>query len=94
MARADDQSLASGFSHTTCLPWASASMAISAWSALGTQMSTRSTSSAWVIARQSTSARLHPHAWASAPARSRSTSATAVSATSRGASRYVPATVR
>ena len=60
MARAPSLLLASGFSQITCLPWASASQATSAWNALGTQMSTRSMSSARVISRQSVVLRPHP----------------------------------
>ena len=46
IASASATVLASGFSHSTCLPAASAAIAISAWVSPGVQMSTRSTSAA------------------------------------------------
>ena len=55
MARASATVLASGFSHSTCLPASSAAIAISAWVSPGVQMSTRSTSSRATSARQSVS---------------------------------------
>ncbi len=52
--------LASGFSHSTCLPAASAASAISAWLSPGVQMSTRSMSARSTSVRQSVSALAQP----------------------------------
>jgi hypothetical protein len=53
IARASSTEFASGFSHSTCLPAASAAMAISAWLSPGVQMSTTSMSSRRTSSRQS-----------------------------------------
>ena len=58
--------LASGFSHSTCLPASSAAIAISACRSPGVQMSTRSTSSRSITRRQSVSTEAKPNRSAAA----------------------------
>ena len=60
IASASATVLASGFSHSTCLPASSAAIAISAWVSPGVQMSTRSMSSRSTSARQSVSVDAQP----------------------------------
>ncbi len=60
IASASARVLASGFSHSTCLPASSAAMATSAWNSPGVQMSTSCTSSRLTRARQSVSVAAQP----------------------------------
>ena len=68
MARASSTVLASGFSHSTCLPASSAAIAISACVSPGEQTSTSPTSSRVSSARQSVSTDRHPSFSAAAAA--------------------------
>ena len=66
IASASASVLASGFSHSTCLPASRAAMAISAWVSPGVQMSTSCTSSRSITACQSVSTCRQPYRRAAA----------------------------
>ena len=83
--------LASGFSHSTCLPAASAAIAMSAWLEPGVQMSTSRTSSRATSAFQSVSTDSQPSLRAAASAASRLRPHRTVIRTSSGRSKTRPA---
>ena len=78
IASASATVLASGFSHSTCLPASRAAMAISAWVSPGVQTSTRSMSSRATSACQEVSVDSQPSRSAAAVTRAWSRPATAV----------------
>ncbi|HEY8470030.1 MAG TPA: hypothetical protein VIL18_10330 [Longimicrobiales bacterium] len=84
MRSALSTSLASGFSHSTCLPARAAAIAISACESPGVQMSTRSMSGRATTSRQSVAASSQPYVRAAASTFSRVRPAMTLS---RGASR-------
>ena len=61
IASASATVLASGFSHSTCLPASRAAIAISAWVSPGVTMSTMSMSSRAITSRQSVADSRQPH---------------------------------
>jgi hypothetical protein len=90
MLRASSTVLASGFSHRTCLPAASAAVAISAWLSPGVQTSMMSMSSRATRARQSVACSAQPRrpAAASTFASSRPQIATIRARTGRSKTRF------
>src|SRR6478752_4237025 len=72
MASASATVLASGFSHSTCLPASRAAMAISAWVSPGVQMSMTSMSSRATTSRQSVALSAQPRRAAASAARAAS----------------------
>ncbi len=87
MASASATELASGFSHSTCLPASNAAIAIWAWVSPGVQMSTRSTSSRVITSRQSVALEAQPSLAAAAAARSASRPTTTAISGDRGRSK-------
>jgi hypothetical protein len=87
IARACATLLASGFSHSTCLPAASAAIAIAAWLDPGVHTSTSWTSSRATSFSQSVSVDRQPSFAAAAATRSGSRPQTAARSTSSGSSK-------
>jgi hypothetical protein len=86
MVRASATELASGFSHSTCLPAASAARAICSWLSPGVQMSMRSMSSRATSSRQSVTDSSQPSRPAAAATAAGSRPATATIRALRGRS--------
>jgi hypothetical protein len=87
IASASATVLASGFSHSTCLPASSAATAISACDEPGVTMSTRSTSSRSTTARQSVAGSAQPNRSADAAVVPASRPATTAISIGRGRSK-------
>ena len=86
--------LASGFSHSTCLPACRAAVAISTCMSPGVQMSIRSMSGRSTSRRQSVSAELQPYCWAAARTATPLRPATAVSSGLSGRSKNLGAVLQ
>ena len=90
MASASATVLASGFSHSTCLPAASAAIAISAWVSPGVAMSTRSMSSRSIRSCHRVEEEAQPRRVAAAATPSASRPVMRRMSTSRGRSKNFP----